>query len=64
MFHVHGHKNECFTRYASTFILGVGVVDGEIIETLWESLNHISPSTQKVSLKHHWEIINDHMNWF
>ena len=62
MFHVHGHKNECFTRYASTFILGTGVVDGEIIETLWEPLNHIAPSTRKVSLEHHWEIIDDHMN--
>ena len=62
MFHIHGHKNECFARYASTFIPGVGVVDGEIIETLWEPLNHIAPSTRKVSLEHHQEIIDDHMN--
>ena len=62
MFHVHGHKNECFARYASTFILGTGVVDGEIIETLWEPLNHIAPSTQKASVEHCREIIDDHMN--
>ena len=62
MFHVHGHKNECFTRYASTFMLGVRGVDGEIIKTLWEPLNHIAPSTQKVSHEHCWEIIDNHMN--
>ena len=62
MFHVHGHKNECSARYASTFILGVGVVDGEIIETLWEPLNHFAPSTQKASFEHCREIIDNHMN--
>ena len=46
----------------STFILGAGVVDGEIIETLWEPLNHIAPSTWKASLEHRREIIDDHMN--
>ena len=62
MFHVHGHKNECFARYASILILGVGVVDGEIIKTLWEPLNHIALSTRKGSLEHCQEIIDDHMN--
>ena len=62
LFHVHGHKDECFARYASTFILGAGVVDGEIIESLWEPLNPIAPSTWKATLEHHWEIIDDHMN--
>ena len=41
---------------------GVGVVDGEIIKTLWEPLYHIAPSTQKASFEHHQEIIDDHMN--
>ena len=62
LFHVHGHKDECFARYASTFIPGVGIVDGEIIETLWEPLNHIAPLTRKATPKHRREIINDHMN--
>ena len=62
LFHVHGHKDKCFARYASTFIPGVGIVDGEIIKTLWEPLNHIAPSTWKVTPEHHQEIIDDHMN--
>ena len=43
LFHIHGHKDDCFARYAPTFILGAGIVDGEIIETLWEPLNPIVP---------------------
>ena len=44
MFHVHGHQDSCFFRYATSFIKGVGMVDGEILETLWSILNRISPS--------------------
>ena len=35
LFHVHGHIKECYPRYAPSFIIGAGIVDGEIIETLW-----------------------------
>ena len=45
IWHVHGHKLECFVRYSPNFIPGVGNMDGEIMETLWSSLNIISPST-------------------
>ena len=62
LFYVHGHKDKCFARYDSTFIPSVGIVDGEIIKTLWEPLNHIAPSTRKVTPEHHREIIDDHMN--
>jgi len=34
IWHVHGHKLECFVRYSPNFIPGVGNVDGEIMETL------------------------------
>ena len=62
LFDIHGHKDECFARYASTFILGAGIVDGEIIETLWEPLNPIAPSTRKATPEHRREIMDDHMN--
>ena len=35
LFHVHGHKDQCFSRFAPSFIKGAGQVDGEILETLW-----------------------------
>ena len=66
LFHVHGHVDSCFCRYASHFIPGAGELDGEIIETLWAPLNHISGSTRGMSAAHRREVVNDHMgdsNW-
>jgi hypothetical protein len=34
LFHVHGHIDSCFSRFAPSFIKGAGQIDGEIIETL------------------------------
>ncbi|KAG1785009.1 uncharacterized protein HD556DRAFT_1206844, partial [Suillus plorans] len=39
LWHVHGHQDSCFVRYASNFIEGAGWIDGEIMETLWVPLN-------------------------
>ena len=46
LFHVHAHKDDCFFRYTSTFIPGSGIVAGEILESLWSTLNSISPSAR------------------
>ncbi|KAG1784991.1 uncharacterized protein HD556DRAFT_1250523 [Suillus plorans] len=42
LWHVDGHQDSCYVRYASNFIRGTGRIDGEIMETLWASLNIIS----------------------
>lgn len=62
MFHVHGHQDSCFFRYATSFIKGAGMVDGEILETLWSTLNSISPSLRTATLAHRSEVLDDHMN--
>lgn len=62
LFHVHGHKDECFARFAPTYIPGAGMVDGEILETLWAVLNRIADSTRSQSTAHRRETIDDHMN--
>ena len=62
MFHIHGHQDACFFRFATIFIKGTGIIDGEILETLWSTLNSISPSMQTASLAHRLEVLNDHMN--
>ena len=44
----------------------VGVVDGEVLETLWATLNEVSPSAQTTSLAARTELLDDHMldsNW-
>ncbi|KAI5993816.1 hypothetical protein F5J12DRAFT_785937 [Pisolithus orientalis] len=62
LWHVHGHQTECFTRYAPNFIPGAGWVDGEIMETLWSSLNIISPSAWGMVTAHHQELLDFQMN--
>ncbi|THH26719.1 hypothetical protein EUX98_g7467 [Antrodiella citrinella] len=66
LFHVHGHNIKCYCRYAPTFIEGAGMIDGELIETLWEPLNHISGSIRAMSFFHRQETLDVHMsdsNW-
>lgn len=66
LFHVHGHKDSCFPRFAPTYIPGAGQVDGEIIETLWSSLNLIAHFARRMSKAHRGETMDDHMadsNW-
>jgi Kyakuja-Dileera-Zisupton transposase len=62
LFHVHGHKDECLYRWATNYVPGAGVVDGEVLETLWSVLNTVSASTRTASLAHRTEILDDHMN--
>lgn len=66
LFHVHGHKDKCLYRYATNYIPGAGVIDGEVLETLWSVLNTVSASTRTATLAHRSEILDDHMcdnNW-
>lgn len=62
LFHVHGHKDECLYRWATSYVPGAGVVDGEVMETLWSVLNTVSASTRTASLAHRTEVLDDHMN--
>ncbi|KAG2063629.1 hypothetical protein BDR04DRAFT_1123129 [Suillus decipiens] len=40
LWHVHGHQDSCYVRYALNFIEGIGQIDREIMETLWECLDY------------------------
>ncbi|KAI6008143.1 hypothetical protein F5J12DRAFT_782381 [Pisolithus orientalis] len=62
LWHVHGHCTECFPQYAPNFIVGAGQVDGEIMETLWSSLNIISPSARCMDTPHWQEVLDFQMN--
>ena len=60
LFHVHCHKDECFFRYATTFIPGAAVVAAQILESLWSTLNTISPKLRTASMPHRAETLDDH----
>lgn len=66
LFHVHGHKDECLSRFAPTFFPGAGVTSGEIIESLWSVLNGAANITRKMTLAHRAEFLDACMqdnNW-
>ena len=62
LWHVHGHKAKCFPQYAPNFIPGASRVNREIMETLWSSLNVISPSAQGMATPHRQELLDFQMN--
>ncbi|KIJ65745.1 hypothetical protein HYDPIDRAFT_87159, partial [Hydnomerulius pinastri MD-312] len=66
LFHIHGHQDICMPRYSPDYIPGAGQVDGEILETLWSSLNEVTGSTHSMTAAHRREVLDDHMldnNW-
>jgi hypothetical protein len=62
LFHVHGHVDSCYPRFAPSFIEGAGQIDGEVLETLWAVLNLIHSSIRRMSTSHRRETLDDHMN--
>lgn len=62
IWHVHGHQPQCFARYAPLFIQGAGWIDGEIIETLWSTLNIVSASTRGMSSPARQELLDFQTN--
>jgi len=60
LFHVHGHKEECFYRFAPCFISGTGIVTGEACEPLWAKLNLIMTATQTATLALCAKVLDDH----
>lgn len=66
LWHVHGHKEDCLYHFATTYIPGVGMVDGEILETLWSLLNRTSWLCRGMTTAHRTKVLDDHMsdsNW-
>ncbi|KAG1721475.1 uncharacterized protein EDB91DRAFT_1088440 [Suillus paluster] len=62
LWHVHGHQDSCYVRYASNFITGATRIDSEIMETLWALLNIISPSARGMGTPHRKECLDYQMN--
>ena len=62
MWHIYSHISTCYPRFTPLYIPRIGMVDGEVIETLWSRLNLISPSCRTMSLSNRAETLNSHMN--
>ncbi|KAF5341217.1 hypothetical protein D9611_005928 [Ephemerocybe angulata] len=66
LFHVHGHKEECLHRFAPTYYPGAAINSGEILESLWSTLNGAANMTRNMTLAHRSEMLDACMsdsNW-
>jgi hypothetical protein len=61
-FHLGAHVPECFALFSLNFVKGSAQLDGEILETLWSSLNKVASSTRSMSRAHRQEVLDDYMN--
>jgi hypothetical protein len=62
LFHIHGHQDSCLPWFSPSYIPRAKQIDGEIIESLWAPLNHVSRSIRGMSLSHRQEVLDAHMN--
>jgi Kyakuja-Dileera-Zisupton transposase len=65
-FHLSTHKSDCFVKFSLNFIDGAGQQDGEILETLWASLNKSASSTRAMTKSHRQEVLDNYVrdsNW-
>ena len=60
--HLVAHISECFARFTLNFIKGADQVKGEILETLWSSLDEVAGLTQTMSTMHYQEVLDEYMN--
>jgi hypothetical protein len=66
LLHVHGHKDDCLSRFAPTFFPGAGVTSGEILESLWSTMNGAASITRNMLLSNRSELLDACMadnNW-
>ncbi|KAJ7847905.1 hypothetical protein B0H14DRAFT_2280389, partial [Mycena olivaceomarginata] len=62
-FHLGAHILECFWEFSLNFMEGAGQVDGEILETLWASLDkYLLLVMRSMSRAHRQEVLDDYMN--
>ena len=61
-FHVHGHRPECFHRYATYFLKHAGWRSAEILEVRWSVLNKAASSLRYMTIPHMFEMLDALMN--
>ena len=48
------------SAFSGTLQPGAGITAGEILKSLWSTLNSISPTVHTATLTHHAEVLYDH----
>lgn len=60
--HIYAHVRACFGRFSGLYVWGLGMVEFEIVETVWSLLNLVTDSCRNMSRANREETINFHMN--
>lgn len=63
-FHLGGHKEECSKKYSFNYNAGVGRMSGELVETIWSTLNALKYQTREMGPGPRREMISDAMNFW
>ncbi|THU80293.1 hypothetical protein K435DRAFT_695972 [Dendrothele bispora CBS 962.96] len=58
-FHLGGHKDNCWAEYTLDLLLGSGRQDGEILESLWSTLNKSKSTVRAMSDANRQEFLDD-----
>ncbi|KAG2022504.1 hypothetical protein CC2G_000246 [Coprinopsis cinerea AmutBmut pab1-1] len=58
LWHVHGHRPECYARFAPSFVSGAGKKSGEILEPLWVPMNKLAGPTRTMASSHRAEMLD------
>jgi hypothetical protein len=57
-FHLASHVTKCFWKYSLSLMKGAGLLDGEIMETVWSKFNSMAITARAMSLAYRREILN------
>ena len=60
--HLATHIPDCFSKFSPNFVEGASQVEGKILETLWSQINEVAGLAQSMSIAHHQETVDEHMN--
>ena len=60
--HLAAHIPDCFSKFSLNFVEGASQVEGEIWETLWSRMDEEAGLAQSMSIAHHQETVDEHMN--
>lgn len=60
--HIFAHVRECFGRFSGMYVWGIGIIEMEILETLWSLINMMTEATRSMSRANREETINFYIN--
>jgi hypothetical protein len=56
--HLSAHVDSCFCQFSLNFVTGAGLIDGEVMETIWSQLNAMAIMARAMTAGHRRAVIN------